>query len=393
MVFLDVWNKVAYLIRSWLTTLIATIDGLIYTADAEIYDLMIRIASTKVVTTETIESIAGRIYQLITLIMIFRIIFVSITYIMNPEAMTDKTKGYGNIVKKAIITLGLIIIVPWAFDQSRTIQAVILDDNVIEYFVFGQNDASRASTGYQFMFTLGKLFVHPYQCTPTGCKPYDIDKLKNSKNIKQVCTGNWENNTPGLEFYGKVITEGTANVGKCGYGLEGADNNLSYGITMYNVITPTGGKYDLQALFNLATYSDDADDKRKDLGWNWDSYAHYNYPVIGSTLVGLMCGYMLIVMCIDVAVRTIKLSFYEMIAPVPILSYIGPKDGKDTMLNKWFSQVLKTYGSLFIRVAGLQLACLFVTEMLENGLNSDGNIFVTLFLLIGILTFAKQAPQ
>jgi hypothetical protein len=103
---------------------------------------------------------------------------------------------------------------------------------------------------------------------------------------------------------------------------------------------------------------------------------------------------MLIIMCIDVAVRSIKLAFYELIAPIPIISYIGPKDGKETMLNKWFSQVLKTYADLFTRIAGLELAVFFIDTMLENEtLFKSGDIFVELFLILGALTFAKKLPD
>ena len=391
-IFTDVWYSIAFAFRFFFRLVISSLDGLFYSLDALLYDLAIDIANTRVISVSMINTVAGRVYQLLTLIMMFRLIFVSITYIVNPEAMMDKTKGYGNIVKKIIITLILIIVVPWGFRESRNIQAVILDDGVIEYFVFGQNSASSASGGNTFMSAVSKIFYVPYQCRDSECKNFcDANNLKESACGAQnghlsnvACEGDWTNNLPSITFEGNITNAGTD---KCGYAL-GSDTGFAKNIRDFT--TPSGGKYDFFALVGSARRFDK--ETVYNNGYDSDFYMKMTMPVI-STLIGLAIGYMLIIICIDIAVRSVKLAFYEMISPIPIISYIGMKDGKDSMLSKWFTQVLKTYGSLFIRIAGLQLAVLFITEMIKNFKWASSNVIVLLFLLIGILTFAKEIPQ
>ena len=372
-------QDISFFLSLVLRKVVAFIDGWIYTADAELYDLITRIARQEIFSKGVLSEVAGRVYQLLALIMIFRLIFLFITYVVNPDDMADKGKGPQNVVKKMIITLLLIIVTPWAFEQARAIQQVVLEEGVIEYFVFGQSDANSASSGYEFMHTVGKLFVIPYQCQNAECT--------SEKGLEpKECPSNskWDENI-GVNSAdgGGCLDDGTCQ-NFCGYGM-GDEADRNYAKTLFKASYPNGAKYDLRSLMLLGGAG------RSETN---SYYAEYKFPFIGTTLIGVVIGYMLIVMCIDIAVRSIKLSFYELIAPIPIVSYIGPKDGKDAMLSKWFTQVLKTYADLFTRIAGLEIAVFFIDTLLENEtFVGRGDFFVEVFLIIGALTFAKKLPD
>lgn len=360
-----------------LRALFGLIDGLVFWAGAELYDLMIQIASAKVFQQETIMTVSGRVYQLLGLIMLFKLIFSFVTYIINPDDMTDKNKGYANLIKKIIISLCLIVITPWAFTQSRNLQIYIIEDKVIEYFVFGQTKPSNASAGYNLMYTVGKQFVKPYACKTPDCK-------KSDSGTKTLCGSDWDEKLPNISQSGKFES---GSVGDCAYGVNG---NESLGKALLKATQlGTDGKYDLWTLMKLGTAEVEGF-----LDWftTGDDFA-VDYQFLFSTLVGIAIDYMLIIMCIDMAVRAVKLAFYEIIAPVPIISYVGFKDGKDSMLNKWFGQVVKTYADLFTRVAGLQIAVFFIDQLKNDGFEDNGNFLVTIFLILGALTFAKELPK
>lgn len=395
-------DAVGFYFHQLLRTIISFIDGLIYTADAEIYNLMMKIADAQIFDSSTISEVAGRVYQLLALIMMFRLIFTFITYIINPDDIGDKTKGLGNIAKKIVITLALIIVTPWGFQQARNIQNVILSDGVIEYFVFGQDANMGTSSGYEFMYSVGKLFITPYQCNSDDCKslyesgdPKTVD-LK-QKSLCQKYT--WTDNVALNDGEGNLSCPSGDCNSSCGYGV-GSDQ--AYSNALADAVTPNGARYNLQALTSLAKYGKNGN------GWDSDFYVDYRYPLIGTTLIGFFIGYMLIGMCIDIAIRSVKLAFYEIISPIPIISNLGTKNGKDSMLSKWFTQVSKTYLDLFIRVAGLQLSIFFIDVMLDNfskesvgGIRvsgagtgmTDGDTFIQLFLVIGALSFAKSLPD
>ena len=367
-----------YYIRLALRAIVSFLDGIIYSLDARLYNLMMEVARAQVFSEGAINEIASRVYQLLALFMMFRLIFVFITYVVNPDDMLDKTKGFSNIIQKMIITLGLIIITPWGFMQARNIQTVILDDGVIEYFIFGTNNSS--SPGYELMQTVGAMFIVPYKCGTDNCNTQDNPTY-------DLCLekGNWLKPKPENLYikpqFGDSGELSNAGTGVCAYG---AGSNKAYRAELKRAVVDSNAiTHDLRALMGLARYGDN--DKSQ-------FYVEYRYPFIGSTLVGIAIGYMLLIMCIDVAVRSVKLAFYEIISPIPIISYIGPKNGKDSMLGKWFSQVTKTYADLFTRVLGLQLALFFLNTMMDNGF-AENSIEVSLLLIIGVLTFAKKLPD
>lgn len=367
-----------------LRALLGWVDGALYRLAAELYDLMIQIASAKVFQQETIMTVSGRVYQLLGLIMLFKLIFSFITYVINPDDMTDKNKGYANLVKKIIISLCLIVITPWAFTQSRNLQIYIIEDKVIEYFVFGQTKPSNASAGYNLMYTVGKQFVIPYKCNDdtNECK-----KISN-RDDKVLCDSDWDEHLPNIDPDDGSFSGSDANY--CAYG---AKEDPEYAKLLYKA-THLGddGKYDFFALMAKipTSYNGGA------LDWLLKSDKtdfYVDYQIIVSTGVVAAVIYMLAIMCIDMAVRSVKLSFYEIIAPIPIISYVGFKDGKESMLNKWFGQVLKTYADLFTRVAGLQIAVFFIDQLADDKFENSGNIFVNIFLILGALTFAKELPK
>ena len=328
------------------------IDAILYQVDAELYGLMIKIASAEVFTDTIIEIVAGRIYQLLGLVMLFKLMSSFLTYIINPEDMLDKTKGFGNIIKTIIISLFLIVITPWAFDQSRLLQHYVIDGQLIEYFVFGRMTSDK-EPGYEMMMTVGKVFIHPVDCDGEW-EPKSGSYSSSNACEKLYLDTKWNAHLTDIFTNQNDSAEDVAD--------------------LMNLQT-----FDLGGFLDWLTY-DLADDKI------------YKMPIV-PTLIGITIGYMLIVMCIDIAVRSVKLGFYEIIAPIPIISYVGFKNGKESMLNKWFQQVLKTYADLFTRVAALQIAIFFIKTLTESPTFNDNGIFVNIFLIVGALTFAKQFPN
>lgn len=364
--------------------LVGRLDGLVYTVDAMLYELMMDIASAKVFSTDTIKDVSMRVYQLLGLVMLFRLIFAFLTYVINPEDMTDKNKGYTKIIKKIFTSLALVIITPWLFTQSRNLQIYIINDHLIEYFIFGTAGSSQAKPGYELMYTVGKIFNTPYKCANDKCKPEDTEKTscwgtKWDEELRK--DSNW------IEEDGKHVLSSGSYSNLCAYGA----SEKHHANALYEAVRPNAaGEYNLHELMHLVS----AGNKPNFFFGDGDWYVEAPLIFIGSTLVGVFIGYVLLIMCMDIALRSVKLSFYEMIAPVPILSNLGFKDGKDSMLNKWFHEVLKTYADLFTRVAGLQIATFAVGELVNNGaLEGNNNPLVSLFLIIGALMFAKKLPD
>jgi hypothetical protein len=126
-----------------------------------------------------------------------------------------------------------------------------------------------------------------------------------------------------------------------------------------------------------------------------------NYALFMSTIVGVATLYILLLFCIDIAIRSVKLGFLEMIAPIPILSYIDPKSSKDKgMFHQWYKMCVSTYLSLFLRLFALFMGIYVITMIAGNGYRDmitgeivRGSRILEVFMILGILIFAKQLPK
>ena len=124
--------------------------------------------------------------------------------------------------------------------------------------------------------------------------------------------------------------------------------------------------------------------------------SHALFTLISGVLLVLI----LIQFCFDIAIRTVKLGFLQLIACVPIMSRIDPKSSKDGMFSKWFKLCYKTYLDLFIRLAALYFAVAIIGIVANPDYeitvpsNSNINVYIVKgFIIIGVLIFAKQLPK
>ena len=84
-------------------SIFAAIDGIVYNLISDAYGLLEKIAQVKVFGNDDISSITNKVYTIIGIFMLFKLTFSFITYIVNPDAMTDKDKGVQKIIQNIVI--------------------------------------------------------------------------------------------------------------------------------------------------------------------------------------------------------------------------------------------------------------------------------------------------
>lgn len=105
-------------------------------------------------------------------------------------------------------------------------------------------------------------------------------------------------------------------------------------------------------------------------------------------LVGIVIGVYLAFLCVDVVVRNLKLLLLQVLAPIPIVSYIDPKD---KVFNEWIKMYFSTYVDLFIKLLAISLSLDLLQILLREMKIASG--WTKLFLIGGILIFAKAIPS
>lgn len=167
----------------------------------------------------------------------------------------------------------------------------------------------------------------------------------------------------------------------------------------------------LQTEYNEAFAKDYLDDvwlyveKNLNVKDNNDKYK-FHYQAFISTLAGGFTAWIILIFCFDIAVRSVKLAFLQLLAPIPVLSYIDPKGEKT--FNNWVSECVKTYLDLFMRLIIIYFAIFLIGELCAqsslfkydlvdgevvlNPLTGE-NFFAKALIIIGILMFAKELPN
>lgn len=376
----------------------ATIDNAVYSFIAIIYNLIEDLANTSILSISQMNEFASRIYALLGIFMLFKVSFSIISYIVSPDKISDNTTGMGGIIKNVIITLILILVVPTGFKILYEAQAAILSENVIPKLLLGQDiDADKKGNEFYIspvcdkMAKDGKLVGEQL--------PYASDKgnyislmiFRSSYQIGSVNDDQTYFEERFLPYY-------------CGFGE--SELTVSYFLQSKFYNGPIDkiekdpdsfGEAFVDALGTaLTSFANTVGSLIFGLG-PATYYINYNYFV--STIVGVFAVVILISMAFEVAIRSVKLTFLQLMSPIPIISYIDPKSGKDGMFKRWYTEVFKTWASLFIRFVALFFGVYLIQQL--DGLYTidpnrqylSGGIWIKLFMLLGVLMFCKELPK
>ena len=364
------------LANMWFQTLMRqfffNIDKIVFNFIPTIYDFLVSIARTSVLSQADIVDMADRIYKMLAIFMVFKVTFSLIMYVVNPDDFSDKSKGVGKLGTNIVISLSLLILTPYVFNLAYQLQTIILEDNSLSVLIFGEanentNDSAFNSAGDNMAYITMTPFFTP-NLALDGLNECSILTTKEGSEVK--FNGSCEE---------ALMTYTTDE-----------DGNENSRFTEQTLKTYMGGV----TLANLSVMF------RQDMAIatnaeNTDYIIDYKY--IFSTVVGVVVILLLVTFCLDVALRSIKLAFLQLIAPIPIISFVDPKSGKDGMFKKWYEMCFKTYISLFIRLLALYFVAYIVSRLDRMVDIVDGsyvtNALVQIFIIIGALMFAKQLPK
>lgn len=333
-------------ISNALRELAIRIDSIVYWFVEVILQLIMDLSKVEIFTQTTINTFAKRIYIILGLIMVFKMMISFIQILIDPDTITDKEKGAGAILKRVVIALVLIVLVPSIFSTARKIQTYVLP--IIPRVIMGVTAED------------------------------DGDVITTESKIGRLMA--WYSFLPFFDY------AGTCNDGSImSYDAESNDSSNS-NITISSVA---------EAANNI---------NRQDKSCGAGEYHYvYDHKFLISTVIGVYLAFTLVTVAVQVAIRAIKFGICEFVAPIPIASYIDPKTSKASF-DKWVSTSIKVYFDLFI-----QLIVVYFVAFIFQTYFADGNNFkiiventggsfwraalVYLFIIIGLISFIKQFPK
>lgn len=337
------------------------LDTAIYSFIGSVYNLMTDIAETTIVSVDLIDKFGSRIYTLLGIFMLFKVSFSIINYIVNPDDFLDKSKGFQKLVTSILLALVLLVFTPWIFEKAYEVQSIILRDNIISKLIVGPSGTTSANiSSTNHGRTMGYQTLRAF---------YFIDE-DNYPSCKGIYTTGFDE----------------SSVTNCANEAFDSENANSF----IETITASAQASSVSMYMNLDLVN------AKDKAGNFTM----TYTPLISTVCGIVIVLLLISFCFDIAIRSVQLGFLQLIAPIPIISRVDPKSGKDGMFGKWVKTCTKTYMDLFIRLAAIYFAVFIIgnislTTQYNSVTNEVANVspLVKVFIILGALMFAKKLPQ
>lgn len=344
---------------------LASIDVVVFSLLSWIIEGVFNLSSL-MLSTDFAKQIYTRIYIILGVFMAFKLTFSFLKYLVSPDAMTDKEQGVGKLIGRVVAMIIMLIAFPIVFfnpvpgdSQNRTVLAVLQDGVVktLPRIILGQaigdtnasGSVNAKDNGKELALSMLKSFYYPSLCNEDS-KNYD--KTQSTECQKY--------------FAGEQASIST----KDDLDPSGINSFKAFNNSVIN--EGSGGDYAYQYMWPLTT-------------------------VTGILLIVIMAG-----ICIDIAIRCFKLLILEVMAPVPIMTYIDPKASKDGLFAAWSKTLISTYIDLFVKLGTVYLvlllaSALFRQELFDkaayNNFSGLSYLYVQVFLVIGLFQFAKQAPK
>lgn len=302
------------------------------------FTIFMSLARLNIFDIQTYEDIANNMYAIIGVLSLFVLAYHVLTLIVDP----DKNKGYSEtykMIKKFTVSLILIVLCPTIFKYASNIVNIIIDTNVIPRIITGikedNSDSGRALAGGLLgnFFTLEESYANENSVYGKPVDWFDFSSCKDLETTKK------------------------------------------------------------QEVTNFRLYKCFSRNIADDTGFGEDNINYYHVRFDG--ILALICGWYAAIsickMCFDMALRLIKLMFYQLCSPLCIICNVVP--GKEQVFKNWSSSIFKTYVSAFIKIFMVTLTVTlmasinkiigtavpgnFIIRVIRNGL-----LYVALFTLL-----------
>jgi len=372
-------------------TILLCLDGLVYNVIDWLYDIFVAIATIDVFSTEqeTINKIVTNVYVILGVVMLFALAYSLLKAVINPENFSKGDTSFSKLMQNIVVSIIIIAILPTCFNFAYKFQTSILKNDTIPKLLFGdvitnpftlQNteDDPEPHPGRTLAYSIFNSFLHVDYDKCAGDNNVNADALTEEQ-IKG-CSEKIALGATGITKFIPLVNLGVGALNN----LIGASDTSSF---FYFDNMVRYGKYGFEY------YSDFANSVvTGDLYYMW----------FFSTVVGGYVAYVLLNFVFDIALRFIKMLFFEIIAPIPVICRIIPGGKMKDVFSTWLKKVVSVYLEVFIRVfvivIGLYLI-LLVNDMnlvfgtTLSGLNILLRAFARVIIILGIVTFIRQAPK
>lgn len=338
--------------------LLMWIDTVIYGFVDYVYDIFNALAKVELFEESSYQSIVRNIYAVLGIIMLFVLAYSLLKAVINPDEFAKGETSFPKLIKNVVISLAIIAVLPTVFTVAFNFQNAILNKDTIPKLIFGTGtDYNNKNAGSEMAYYVFSAFLHP---DFSWCeeKSYPVNDHKSGDVNLSACADN-------INADGDVgVTNGPT--------LKAVSDGVLAG----------GEKY---SIFDFKYGESVADGK-------------VTYNIFISTIAGAFLLYVLVNFCFDMAVRVVKLMFFQIIAPIPVICRVIPGGKLKDVFSDWMKKTISTYIDVFIRIATMYFGVYMISLVNASSINFGGlglsqKLIAKALIIMGIVIFIRQAPK
>lgn len=365
-------------------TILLTLDSIIYNAIDWFYDIFVALTQINVFAdnSSSFNSLVRNVYVILGVIMLFVLAYSLLRAVIDPEQFSKKDNSFAKLIQNTVISLVIISFLPTIFQFAFSFQDAILKNHTIEKIILNDENIwdyegeNNPSPGRKLSYSMFSSFFHvDYEyCTKKNSKD-DVTQLTEEEIIACESAIKTDSAAP-------VLLKPLKPLNALYTFIQGLQDKTSF--TYFDNLVKAGSS----GFGSYVNFAENAADGQLTYIWFF------------STVAGIYVAYVLINFVFDVALRYIKLIFFEIIAPIPVFCRVIPggkfKDVFSTWLKKTISVFLEVFIRVFVMIFGLYLIIMIADMDLFKSFTSLGPIqksVANALILLGVVTFIKQAPK
>lgn len=387
-------------------TLLVPIIQFVYFLNEKLYALILTIGDINLFSDGRFQELNNRIFIFAGIFMLFKMAISVINYVLDPDKLVNSQSGAQKMIMKLLIAIAMLTAYDTIFTQAMRLQQIVLEEGVLTKIVFGgtcndetlNDDEKKQITSNYISYTMMAPFIY-YQDAAFEADP----------ELKDGCD-NPDHPTPFIKAMGNMdicnpSTDTTTNLydneDKCYLAIWEEDTEKT------NIIGQSyGGAQGVQEVYRQSFEKALSEYNLYD-AWVLVAEMKKNGKTvfvssIFTPLLAIVISIILFIICIRVAVRSIKLAFLRLMAPVPIISYVDIKGGDKGLFSKWLKTTVNTYLELFIQLLALYFAIFIISQFVASG-NLTGfsgkvyswetNPLLNILMIVACFMFALQLPK
>lgn len=323
------------------------LDSVIYNFIRYIYSIFLDLTKINLFGMDDYNDIVARIYIILGLVMLFVLAYSLLKAVINPDNFAKGETSFPKLIQNVVVSLVIIAMLPTIFGLAFNVQSALLNQGTLTKIILSNDNEDGEKImnegGNEMSFYVFQAFFGPDESKCDDAEDCSKEKIESSVGTL-------------AEVDEKVL------------------NGASFGL-----------------------YSNFADEVSSD-----DGKINYSFPL--STIAGIFVLWVLLNFCFDMALRTIKLAFYQIIAPIPVICRVIPGGKLKDVFSKWVQQVISLFLEVFIRIGsiafGVKMINIIVNKFNDGTFNdslaSNGTFSTTLIkalIIMALVMFIKKAPE